>query len=303
MLIDEVCFKVPMPPDRVKMIRRLDKRCSDYYGVYAMDDDGTAVSQVVVLHIDTQTSEGREKVAGIQAVATLPGHLRRGMSTALMRRVHELLREQGIRISFLLTSSSLVAHGMFVKIGYTTLATFDRGYKRIGKEPKEQQRVQLRKFDAGVASKLDELFSSQTRDRLGFIHRQDDFMAMLVKTNQATPEKFKIAYSGGRVVGYTRIQDEADVVIMDELVGTDNPTRSGILEQVERQPHALWAHCYGLCDARLSQLYQSKGYRLHEPCFGRVMVASVDGSLTADEMAKLYGKDEKRFVIYSLDCF
>ncbi len=202
MLIDEVCFSVPTTPDRVKMIRRLDKRCSDYYGVYAMDDDRNAVSQVVVLYIDTQTSEGREKVAGIEGVATLPGHLRRGMSTALMRRVHELLREQDIRISFLLTSSSLVAHGMYVKVGYTTLATFDRGYKRIRKEPKKQQRVQLRKFDARVASKLDELFSSQTRDRLGFIHRQDGFIAMLVKTNQATPEKLKIAYSGGKIVGY-----------------------------------------------------------------------------------------------------
>jgi predicted acetyltransferase len=303
MLIDEVCFRVPTPPDKVKMIRRLDKRCPDYYGVYAKDDDGNAVSQVVVLHIDTQTREGREKVAGIQAVATLPGHLRRGMSTELMRRVHELLREQGIRISFLLTSSSLVAHGMFAKIGYTTLATFDRGYKRIRKEPEKQQRVQLRKFDSRVASRLDELFSSQTRDRLGFIHRQDGFMAMLVKTNQATPEKLKFAYMGGKVVGYTSIQEEASVVNMDELVGIDDPTRSSILDQVERQPHALWAHCYGLCDARLSQLYRSKGYRLHEPCFGRVMVASVDGSLTGDEIAKLYGKDENRFVIYSLDCF
>jgi hypothetical protein len=33
------------------------------------------------------------------------------------------------------------------------------------------------------------------------------------------------------------------------------------------------------------------------------MVASVDGSLTWDEMAKLYGKDENRFVMYALDSF
>ena len=303
MLIDEVCFGVPTTPERVKMIRELDKRCSDYYGVYAKDDDGNAVSQVVILYIDTQTSEGREKVAGIQGVATLPGHLRRGMSTALMSRVHELLRERGIRISFLLTASSLVAHGMYVKIGYTTLATFDRGYKRIRKETKKQQHVQLRTFDVRVASKLDKLFSSQTRDRLGFIHRQDGFTAMMVKTNQATPEKFKVAYSGGKVVGYTRVQTEADVVTTNELVGTDDETRSSMLDQVERQPHARWAYCYSLCDARLSQLYRSKGYRLHEPSFGRVMVASVDGSLTGVEIAKLYGKDENRFVIYSLDCF
>jgi hypothetical protein len=258
---------------------------------------------VVVLHIDTQTRAGREKVAGIEGVATLPGHLRRGMSTALMRQVHELLREQGIRISFLLTSSSLVAHGMYVKVGYTTLATFEQGYKKIRKEPKKKQHVQLRKFDVRVASKLDELFSSQTKDRLGFIHRQGGFMAMLVKTNQAKPEKLKIAYSEGKVVGYTRVQSEVDVVTTNELVGTDDATRSSILEQVERQPHAVWALCTSLCDARLSQLYRSRGYRLHAPGFGRVMVASVDGSLTGDEIAKLYGKDENRFVIYSLDSF
>ena len=303
MLIELVCFGSTTTPEKIKLIRRLDKRSSDYYSIYALDDHGKPVSQVVVLYIDTQTQEGREKIAGIQAVATLPGHLRRGLSTALMRRAHELARERGIRIAFSTTSSSIVAHGLYVKLGYSTLATFDRGYKRITSKSGKQRHVSLRKFDARVASRLDELFSSQTRDRLGFIHRQDGFMAMLVKTNQATPEKLRIAYSGGEVVGYARVQGEADVVTTNELVGTDDAARSSIVDQIERQPHALWAYCSSLCDARLSQLYRNRGYRLHEPCFGRVMVASVDGSLTGDEIAKLYGKDENRFVIYSLDSF
>ncbi len=303
MLIDEVCFGIPTTPEKVKMIRLLDNRCSDYYGVYALDDDGKAVSQVVVLHIDTQTREGREKVAGIEGVATLPGHLRRGVSTVLMRRAHELARERGIRIAFLLTSSSLVAHGMYVKLGYTTVATFDRGYKRIAEKTGKQRRVQLRKFNVGVAEKLDELFASQTRDRLGFIHRQARFIAMIVKTHQATPEKIKIAYSGRKVVGYVRFESEGDVVSTNEVVGVDDSTRHSVLDEVERQPHARWAHCYGLCDARISKLYQSRGYHLHKPGFGRVMAASVDACLTNDEIARLYGRDEKRFLIYSSDCF
>ncbi len=303
MLIDEVCFGVPTTPEKVKLIRRLDSRSQDYYGIYALDNDGKAVSQVVVLHIDTQTREGREKVAGIQGVATLPGHLRRGASTALMRRAHELARERGIRIAFLLTSSSLVAHRMYVKLGYTTLATFDRGYKRIARKTGKQRRVQLRNFNVGAASKLDELFASQTTGRLGFIHRQDRFIAMLVKTYQATPQKVKIAYSGGKVVGYVRVESEADVVSTNEVVGLDDSTRHSVLDEVERQPHARWAHCYALCDARISKLYQRRGYRLHKPSFGRVMAASVDGSLTNDEIARFYGRDEKLFVIYSSDCF
>ncbi len=303
MLIDEVCFGLPSTPEKVKLVRRLDNCSSDYYGIYALDDDGKAVSQVVVLHIDTQTREGQEKVAGIEAVATLPGQLRRGVSTALMRRAHELARQRGIRMAFLLTSSSLVAHGMYVKLGYTTLATFDRGYKRIAGKTGKQRRVQLRKFNVGAAERLDELFSSQTRDRLGFIHRQARFIAMIVKTHQVTPEKVKIAYSGEKVVGYVRMDSEADVVSTNEIVGVDNSTRHNVLDEVERQPHARWAHCYALCDARISQLYQSRGYHLHKPGFGRVMAASVDGSLTSDEIARLYGTDEKLFVIYSSDGF
>jgi len=40
---------------------------------------------------------------------------------------------------------------------------------------------------------------------------------------------------------------------------------------------------------------------LHEPSFGRLMTASVDGYLTNEENARLYGKDENRFVLYPSD--
>ena len=163
--------------------------------------------------------------------------------------------------------------------------------------------MQLRKFNIGAASNLDELFSSQTRDRLGFIDRQPRFIAMLVKTHQVTPEKIKIAYSGGKVVGYVRMDSEADVVSTTEVVGVDDSTRHNILNEVERRPDSRWALCYGLCDARIAQLYERRGYHLHKPGFGRVMATSLDSSLTNDEIARLYGRDEKLFVIYSSDCF
>ncbi len=302
-LIDQVCFGSPITPDRVKLERRLDKRCSDYYGIYALDETGRAVSQVVVLHIDTETRDGREKVAGIVAVGTLPGHLRRGMSTTLMRRAHELSRERGIRISFLLTSSSLVAHEMYVKLGYKTLATFDRGYKQLVRKSRGHRVVQLRKFRLTDASKLDRLFSMQTKDRLGFIHRQDGFIAMKVKTKQVNPERIKVAVFRGKFVGYVRVDSEADFVSIDELVGVDDATKSKMLDQVESQPKAKWAFCYGLCDARMSQLLESRGYTLHKPAFGRVMATSLDVSLSGVELSTLYGVDEIQFVIYPFDTF
>lgn len=303
MLIEQVCFGISTTPEKIRLIRQLDKRASDYYGIYALDDQGKAVSQVIVLHIDTKTREGREEVAGIQGVATLPGHLRRGLSTALMRRAHELARERGMRIAFLLTSSSLVAHEMYVQLGYTTLATFTRGYKRITGRSKKARHLSLRKYDATVAEKLDELFASQTHDRFGFTFRQRRFIEMLIRTRQATPEKLQFAHSNKSLVGYVRSEREADIVTTTELVGVDDSTRRSILDELERAPDRHWALCYGLCDARIEQLYEKAGYRLHKPGFGRVMAASLDESLTSDELAKLYGCDEKLFAIYQSDCF
>lgn len=40
---------------------------------------------------------------------------------------------------------------------------------------------------------------------------------------------------------------------------------------------------------------------MHEPGFGRMMAASADGNLTNEEIARLYGKDENRFVLYPSD--
>ena len=302
-LIDQVCFGVPITPDRVRQIRKLDRRCSDYYGVYALDDDGRAVSQVVVLHIDTQTTEGLESVAGIAAVGTLPGHLRRGMSTALMEKAHELSQERGIRISFLLTFSSLVAHEMYLKLGYKTFATFDRGYKHLRRRTRKRHGIQLRGFKIKDAPKLDRLFSLQTEGRLGFIHRQNGFIAMKVRTHQVMPERIKVAGWHGKTVGYLRVESEADFVSTEELVGLDDETRHGILEEVENLPKARWAICYGLCDARISQVYQSRGYNVHKPGFGRVMATCLDSSLSGDEISELYGVDDDRFVIYPFDTF
>jgi predicted acetyltransferase len=257
----------------------------------------------VVLHIDTQTTEGREKVAGIVAVGTLPGHLRRGMSTELMEKAHELSQERGIRISFLLTSSSLVAHEMYVKLGYKTLDTFDRGFKQLSGRCRKHHGVHLRRFKITDAPKLDRLFTLQTEDRLGFIYRQDGFIAMKVKTRQVMPERIKVAVWRNKTVGYIRIESEADFVSSEELVGLDDETRHGILEQVENLPSARWAFCYALGDARISQVYRSRGYNVHKPGFGRVMATCLDSSLSGDELSRLYGVYDDRFVIYSLDTF
>jgi GNAT superfamily N-acetyltransferase len=299
-----ICFATHMSPEDVELLRRFDKRTSDYYGIYALDDSGCPVSQVLVLHIETKTRDGIEKVAGIAAVGTLPGHARRGLSTALMKRAHELTRDRGMRISILLTSASLVAYDMYTKLGYSTIAAFDRGIKRVTTiKTRKGHALQLGRFKLNDAEPLDKAFALQTEGSLGFVCRQPKFLVMKVKTHQASPERIKVASIGRRIVGYARVDSSEDYAEIQELVAINQSTRLDILGAIERQPKAKWLVCSGLCDRRLSSLYASQGFRIYEPGWGRVMATSVDGSLSSGEIAELYGVNEGRFVINALDTF
>jgi predicted acetyltransferase len=284
-------------------MRKLDRRTSDYVGVYALDDNGRPVSQVLVLHIETKTRDGVEKVAGIAGVGTLPGHARRGLSTALMKKAHELTRDRGMRLSILLTSASLVAHEMYAKLGYTTIATLDRGIKRLTNTKPQRSKVKLRKFRLEDAERLDGVFAMQTKDSLGFVCRQPKFLAMKVRSHQSSAERIAVASMGRRIVGYARVDSNEDRVEVEELVATDDSARHAILEAIERRSKAKWSVCSALCDRKLSRFYESGGFRIYEPGWGRVMAACVDESLRNEEIAKLYGVGEGRFIIYQSDTF
>lgn len=303
MLLSLICFGWPFSPEAAGLMRRFDRRTSDYLGVYALDDSGRPVSQVIVLHIETKTRDGVEKVAGIAGVGTLPGHARRGLSTALMKKAHELTRDRGMRLSILLTSASLVAHEMYTKLGYTRIATFDRGIKRLTKVKPQRSNVKLRKFKLDDAEPLDRAFASQTKDCLGFVCRQPKFLAMKVRSHQSSAEKIEVASMGRRIVGYARVDSDKDRVEVEELVAIDDSARHAILDAIERKSKAKWIVCSALCDRRLSSLYESRRFRIYEPGWGRVMVACVDGSLSGEEMAKLYGVGDGRFIIYASDTF
>ncbi len=303
-LLTLVCFGVPMTPKSVELIRKLDKRTPDYYGVYALDDTGRPVSQVIVLHIDTKTIDGIEKIAGIAAVGTLPSHSRRGLSTALMKRAHELSSEQGLRISMLTTSASLLAYDMYSKLGYSTLATFDRGIKPPANEKKRKSSaLKLRSFRLTDANALGIAFVWQTVDALGFVCRQPDYLAMRVRTQQTSVERIKVATAGSKIVGYTLSLPGEDYTEIQELIGIDHSSRLRILESVEGRQKRGWLICSGVCDRRLSSLYTTEGFSVYQPGWGRIMATSLDGTLNNEEIANLYGVNEGRFVINALDSF
>lgn len=297
MFLDFICFGSTMSPSNIKILRRLDKRIPDYYGICALDGQGRPISQVLLLHVDTKTQNGLERVAVIVGVATVPGHSRRGLSTVLMKKAHELALERGMRIAVLCTSASWVAYGMYAKLGYSTIGTFDRGIKQQPIKPRSSRRVKLRKFKLSDAPALDELFRSQTKGALGFVYRQPNFFGVKVQSHQISADGIKVATAGGRIVGYARVDKKSNLANVRELVAEDDPTRQAILEAAGAQFSTKWLTVSTLCDRKMADFYKRLGFRIYNPGWTRVMAASLDGSLNNDDVARLYGVKEGRFVI------
>jgi predicted acetyltransferase len=302
MLISLVCLGWPMTPENIRLRQKFDKRWADFLGLYALDAGGRAVSQVQVLHIDTATKDGREKVAGISAVGTLPGYSRRSLSTALMKSAHERIRNEGIRLSLLTTSSSLVAHGMYSKLGYTTIATFQRGFRKVHYLPRRCG-LKLMPFTQKDSKALDRAFAKQTSDALGFTYRQRCFLSIKIRCEPELAKSIKVAVNDEGIVGYARTRFEGSNVTVEELVAIDESTREDILVAVERKFKPEWLLCAGLCDSKLSEFYKRHGFTIYGPGWGKVMATCVDGSMDGRDVAELYAANDKRFIMYSLEDF
>jgi predicted acetyltransferase len=302
LMINLFCFGWPMTPQTVRYLRKYDRRYSTYYGLYALNDEGRAVSQVLVLHIQTRTKNGRELVAGIQGVGTLPGYSRQGYSIALMKRAHELLDEAGIHVSFLLTSASLVAHEMYEKLGYSTMATFNRGLRAVERTHRKRL-LTLKRYEPKYAAALDRLFARQTEEALGFVYRQPKYLTIGTKVYPSLAERIKVAVAAGRVVGYVCSNSEGSCTNIDELVAVDDEVRKSIFDKLERKFKPRYLSLGSHIDSRLTRFYEQEGFSIQGPGWGRVMAVGIDRSLSIRDIADLYGVNEGRFVLYSVDGF
>jgi GNAT superfamily N-acetyltransferase len=302
LMIDLFCFGWPMTPQTVIYLRKYDRRYSSYYGMYALNDEGRAVSQVLVLHIQTRTKNGRELVGGIQGVGTLPGYSRQGYSTALMKRAHELLGEAGIRVSFLLTSASLVAHEMYGKLGYSTIATFNRGLRAVERN-QQKHSLTLKRYEPKYATALDRLFAHQTEGDLGFVCRQPKYLTIATNVYPSLAERTSVAIAAGRVVGFVCANSEGGCANIEELVAVDDEARKSILWELERKFKLKYLSLGSLMDSKLTRFYEQEGFSIQGPGWGRVRAAGIDRSLSGRDIADLYGVNKGRFVLYSVDNF
>jgi predicted acetyltransferase len=260
----------PFTPTRINTRIKYDDRWSKDSCLYAVDK-GKIVSQVAALRIPTKTVDGEETILGVAEVATHPAFARRGYSTKLMNEFHDRSREEGTRIAFLLTRSSFVAYGLYLKLGYRDLAYFPKGSKPLVRKKKPKDSI-LRKLRKKDVDKLDEIFDRFSKDLLGFVVRQKRYFDWRLKVSESLKNVIQVVETKDGVGGYILKKDVGGDVFVEEMVVPSKRVLNRIFSELERGEKGDYITAYPLGGGKQAEYLRSRGYFMDEFSYGKVMV-------------------------------
>jgi GNAT superfamily N-acetyltransferase len=288
-------FGWPFNPRMYEKLVKIDPRLRNSPVGFCAVENERAIGYVGVMDLATRTLDGNvEYVGGIYGVATLPSHARKGISTALMNRVHEHFRERNYRFSFLCTSHTLVAYAMYQKLGYTDLLERPSAYKVLNqKKAKATVEQRSRKIDFDMLLKV---YGDFVKDKTGFVVRDKAYLTMLKKAGYFGG-KDCIIEEDGYVIFRSNVGGAwSKATWIRELVALSAKQMNRLVEFVEAKARDLIMD-RDVLDNALLQVYKSRGYMIEKRSHTVIMVKP----LTADaSFKKTYGN---KFYLTDLDFF
>jgi GNAT superfamily N-acetyltransferase len=288
-LMDQA-FRWPFNPRSFEDFVKIDPRSRNGPVGFCAVEDARVIGFVGVLDLPTRILDGTaEYVGGIYGVATLPSHVRKGISTALMSGAHEHFKEKGYRFSFLNTSPTIVAHAFYKKLGYRDAMEYPSAYKVIEqKKPKPSRKEKTARLDF---DRILEIFNEFSKDKTGFVIRDEAYLKMLKKDEGITAKKCIICQKG-----YVVFRKDKDGIWVREFVALNAKETERLVSLIEERAKAL-VYDRSVLDSALLHVYKSRGYMIHERSHGVMMVKS----LAADaSFRETYGD---KFYVSGLDHF
>jgi ribosomal protein S18 acetylase RimI-like enzyme len=288
-------FGWPFNPRTYDKLVKIDPRLRNSPVGFCTLENERAIGFVGVMDLATKTLDGNvEYVGGIYGVATLPSHARKGISTALMNRVHEYFRERNYRFSFLCTSHTLVAYAMYQKLGYMDLLERPSVYKVLNQRKTKaavEQRSKKINFD-----KLLKVYWEFVKDKTGFVVRDKAYLEMLKKTGYVS-YKDCITEEDGYAIFRSNVGGTwSKATWIRELVALSAKQMNRLAELVEAKAKDLIMD-RDVLDNALLQVYKSRRYMTEKRSHGVIMVKP----LTTDaSFKKTYGD---KFFLTDLDFF
>lgn len=288
-------FGWPYNPRTFEKFIKIDPRSRNSPVGFCAVDNGRVIGFVGAMDLITRTLDGNvEYAGGVYGVATLPSHVRKGVSMTLMNRAHQHFREKGHCFSLLVTSRYLVAHSMYRKLGYIDLLERPSAHRVL--EPKKAKFALKEKSTKLDLDRLLNVYNKCVKDKTGFVMRDKAYLTMLKKTE---------GFSGKECVideeGYVLFKNNvggtwARATWIRELVASNTKEMNRLLELVEAKAKDLILD-RAVMDEKLLQVYKSRGYMVQKRSHSVIMVKPLT---TGASFEHVYGD---KFYLTGLDLF
>jgi GNAT superfamily N-acetyltransferase len=286
---------------RIRRQIRIDPRVKKPYAFYAVER-GTPVAQVVPLRIPVRLTTGVETIGGLAAVCSHPTVWGRGYVRRLMAHVHDLFREEGIRIAALTTSRNIRGYLVYRKMGYTELSPFYRASRAVRRRPKNPRGLRLQKASKRDLPHIQSLFKSYTRRFLGWTERNPNFLGGEEIWDDEIWEKFRLVFRNDEMVGYLRVQTDEEDLVEEVIVPRARDFRATV-QALEARLKGPFSSVTGLNSDFDRRRFRRLGYDPVGPFTWEAMALPLEEGISTRALLHMFGVSQGRFVLYPTDYF
>jgi len=297
-VLNWTCFHWLLTPELAERLRRQDPWLPDNFALYAVDG-GVVRAQVGTCTVDTETTEGVERVGFVWGVCTRPDSARKGYATALLEESQRLLLEDDVRFAVLGTRRSFIAYDIYHDMGYRDLGDFGMAVKRCG-GARETEVV----FTKGLTpDEAHDLFQRHSDGLLGFVHRFKGAIDVRELNFHDGPYMKGTFSRDGETIGYAVGLSSDGFVNLFEMCCVDIgdvPDCITALERHFKPTHIMYD--WTPRTAMMDQLVLS-GFTPVTRTWGRFMTVDLTGELDIGAIEELYGVPEDRFTMSGVDAY
>ncbi|MEF8874230.1 MAG: GNAT family N-acetyltransferase [Candidatus Thermoplasmatota archaeon] len=263
------CFGHTHSKERLERMVKSDRRLPDRGGeLYAVEGE-KILGVVGLLYPKARTEEGIIDVGGIRNVCCRPSASREGVAKRLMKEAHEILAKK-VRYSFLMTSASNVAYGLYKKLGYEHIYVPPKAFKKTD-EVDSDVRFKQEEDPEYVRS----VYLDTVENLRGLVIREKDFWNMAEARGWPRNENVRIAYKNGKRIGYAMFFPSRDRLSVKEI-GAEKGFLPDILDGLESQTdkdHIVLSYV----NANYEEKLKEKGYRWTQDLWSGVMAKDLRG--------------------------
>jgi GNAT superfamily N-acetyltransferase len=295
-----VAFGWTLSESEMRRIHRRDPRYPYGIAMYAVEA-GRVLAQTVPMRFPVRLTSGVEPVGGLQGVCSLPSVWGRGYARRLMEHVHDVFREDGLRISTLTTSTNIRGYSVYRKLGYVDLAPFYLGTRTIPRDPRPPKGIRIRKARKADLSRIHELYTTATRGLVGWTERSSEELPAAFSSFSWFRGRYRVAIRDGRIVGYLRTRPESGALV-EEVIAPEERDFRTIVARMESKGRTRVATANWITCRRDAARFRRLGYRL-DRISDTTMAVGLTHDVRTTDLPKLFGGTSGRFVQYPTDDF